>query len=340
MKLIKVENAIGHVLCHDITQIIPGKFKGRAFRKGHIIQETDIPKLLSMGKEHLYVWELTPGCVHEDEAGVRVAEAIKGPNIYLSDPCEGKVELFAQCDGLCIIREDLLFEINMIDEVAAATINNARPVKKGDLLAGIRVVPLTIAEEKLDQVEIISRKEDVISVLKCQPRKVGIVTTGNEVYNGLIKDQFGPVIKEKAEAYGCKLIQQIIVDDSKEKITRAVKNLIANGAELIFTTGGMSVDPDDVTPSGIRDTGARIVTYGAPVLPGAMLMVAYLNNVPILGLPGCVMYNTTTAFDLILPLVLCGQQITRQYIAKLGMGGLCLKCPDCRYPRCSFGTGA
>lgn len=340
MDVVKVEEAVGHVLCHDITKIIPGEFKGRAFKKGHIIMPEDIPELLRLGKEHLYVWKVEAGRIHENEAGLRLAQAVSGQGLRLTEPKEGKVNLVAEYDGLSLIDEDNLFQVNMIEELIVATCNNWRPVKKGDILAGVRVVPLVIEENKLVQAEAIGQASPIVSVHPFHPCQVGIVTTGSEVYHGRIEDQFGPVVQKKVENYGCSVMKQIIVSDDASQITQAVTTLIDSGAELILTTGGMSVDADDVTPSGIRQTGAKIVTYGAPVLPGAMLLIAYLGKVPILGLPGCVMYNETTILDLVLPLVLSGQIITRPMIVKLGMGGLCLKCEVCHYPVCSFGTGA
>lgn len=340
MQMIRVEDAVGSVLCHDITRIVPGKAKGPAFKKGHIVVAKDIPELLKLGKEHLYVWELRKGFVHENDAGLRMARALQGQGLALTEPSEGKVKLVAETDGLCVIDEDSLLRINMLEEIAAATINNGRPVKKGTVVAGVRVIPLVVAEEKLAQAEEIAPADGVIAIKPFRSYKVGVITTGSEVYHGRIEDKFGPVVKAKVEAFGCRVIEHIIVPDDVARISDAIKTLLAGGAEMILTTGGMSVDPDDVTPTAIREAGASIVTYGAPVLPGAMLMVAYMGQVPILGLPGCVMYHKTTVFDLVLPQVLTGQTVTREMIAKLGMGGLCLECEICRYPQCSFGTGA
>lgn len=340
LKQIKVEDAIGTVLCQDITKIIPGEFKGVAFKKGHVVTAADVPELLKLGKEHLYVWEVKDGFIHENEAGMRLAKAVAGKGIRFTEPKEGKVNLIVENDGLCQVNEELLFEINMIESIVVATVNNHRPLKKGDIVAGVRVVPLTIEEEKIRKIEEIAEGKTVIYVEPFKQFKVGIITTGSEVYHGRIQDKFGPVVRTKAEEFNCPVIRQIIVDDDIEQIVDAVHTLKAEGAEMIFTTGGMSVDPDDLTPSGIRRSGAEIVTYGAPILPGAMLMVAYLGDIPILGLPGCVMYHKTTVFDLVLPMVLTGQRVTRPMIVKLGKGGLCLQCKECRYPNCSFGTGA
>jgi molybdenum cofactor synthesis domain-containing protein len=340
MQIVRVEDAIGNVLCHDITKIIPGEFKGQAFKKGHIITEEDIPDLLKLGKEHLYVWEIRKGFLHENDAGMRLAQAVAGQGLSLTEPAEGKVNLIAEHDGMFAVNEEFLTQINMIEEIVVATRNNSRPVKKGDKVAAVRVVPLLIDEEKIEMIETLTKHIEVAAVKPFHPYKVGIITTGSEVYHGRIEDKFGPVVKSKVEGFNCQVIDHILVPDDAEKIAQAVKVLQAKGAEMVLTTGGMSVDPDDVTPSGIRKAGARLVTYGAPVLPGAMLMVAYLGKMPILGLPGCVMYHKTTVFDLVLPLVLTGQTVTRPMIVKLGMGGLCLECDVCQYPACSFGTGA
>lgn len=339
MQMIPVEEAVGSVLCHDITRIVPGEFKGPAFQKGHVITREDIPELLKLGKKHIYVWKLEPGMIHEDDAAIRLAQALCGQGLTLSKPREGKVNLISATNGMCMIDETLLLEINMIEEIVIATRNSRRPVKEGDTVAGIRVVPLVIDECKIAKAEALSKGHEIIQVKPFLARKVGVVTTGNEVYSGLIEDKFGPVIKSKIEAYGCEMIRQVIVSDDTMQINEAIQDLIREGAELMLITGGMSVDPDDVTPRAIREAGADIITYGAPVLPGSMIMAAYLNGIPILGLPGCVMYSKTTVFDLILPIILSGETITRRMLVRLGVGGLCLNCPECRFPDCGFGTG-
>lgn len=339
MRQMRVEDAIGQILCHDITKIVPGEFKGRAFRKGHVITAADVPELLKLGKDHLYVWEAKEGFLHENEAGLRLAQAVRGERLAMTEPSEGKINLIAECDGLLSVNEEYLLQINTIDELAVGVRGNKRPVKKGDIAAGLRVIPLQIDEEKIKLAENIGQGKNIISVKPYSSCRAGIITTGNEVYHGRIVDKFGPVVKAKVEAYGSQVIAQTVVPDDAAQISEAVKAHIASGANLILATGGMSVDPDDVTPTGIKNAGAQIVAYGAPVLPGAMMLIAYLGDVPVLGLPGCVMYCKTTVFDILLPIILTGEKITRPMVAKLGMGGLCLECDDCRYPACSFGTG-
>ena len=339
MKKISVHDAIGHILCHDITQIIPGEIKDRAFKKGHVIKEEDVKVLLSLGKDNIYVWEKKEGYLHENEAAKRLTKLAAGMGLEFSDVKEGKINFIAKYDGLLKINTDLLLKVNLLDEIIIATRHNNYPVKKGDKLAGTRVIPLIIDEKKIIEAEKIANGKTIVDVIPYNKVNVGVVTTGNEVYHGRIKDAFGPIIRKKVENYGCNVIDQKIVYDDTEKICEAIKELIDKGAQMVICTGGMSVDPDDLTPSAIKKTGANIISYGAPVLPGAMFLLAYNGDIPILGLPGCVMYAKTTIFDLVLPRVLSQDKITIEDLAGYGHGGLCLECSECTYPQCSFGKG-
>ncbi|MBU2699666.1 hypothetical protein Ga0466249_000747 [Sporomusaceae bacterium BoRhaA] len=341
MKVIPVQEAEGMVLCHDITEIIPGEFKGRAFKKGHIVCHEDIPKLLKIGKEHLYVWEMDQTRLHENDAAVRIAQAVAGSGIVLTEPVNGKVELKAHKKGILKINISALEAINDIDEVILASMHSNQLVTTDTVLAGCRVVPLVIDADKIRQVEDIGQSFfPVIQVKTLQPLKVGIITTGSEVYHGLIKDGFGPVLRKKIEELDSHVLRQVLVDDSITMIVEKIRSLIHEGAQLIIATGGMSVDPDDVTPAGIRAAGGSVVAYGAPVLPGSMFMLAYIGDIPVIGLPGCALYNQTTIFDLIVPRILAGERISRKDITRLAHGGLCAGCNPCRYPNCTFGKGS
>lgn len=338
MKIIKTEDAVGHVLCHDLTQIIKGVTKDAIFRKGHIVKKEDIPVLLSIGKDHLYVWEKEEGKLHENEGAEILCSICKGNNIKRSEVKEGKIDLYADCDGLFKVNVDTVNKINALGEMMIATRHGNFPVKGGDKLAGTRVIPLIIEKEKMDKAREIAGVDKVLEVKPFVHKKVGIVTTGNEVYYGRIKDEFSPVIKSKLAEYSTELIEHVILNDDNEKITQAILDLIGKGADLVICTGGMSVDPDDKTPLAIRNTGAKVITYGAPVLPGAMFLLSYFNgNIPIIGLPGCVMYSKRTIFDLILPRLMASERITFEEISKLGHGGLCLSCDSCTFPNCGFG---
>ena len=339
MKLIRTEDAAGQVLCHDITQIIPGEFKGARFKKGHIIQPEDIPVLLSIGKENLYVWEKKPGILHEDEAAALLYKAAAGQNIHGTEPREGKIELIADCDGLLKIDRRALLAVNSTPQMMIATIHGDLPVKKGAKLAGTRIIPLVIEQEKMEAMQAAAGPKPILNVLPFHQKKFAVITTGSEVFKGRIEDKFTPILEQKLAVYGCKMAFHKVCDDDPVGITAAILEAKAAGCELIFTTGGMSVDPDDRTPLAIRNTGAEIVTYGAPVLPGAMFLVSYLDGVPVCGLPGCVMYAKRTIFDLVLPYLAAGVPVTREQIAAYGEGGLCLNCKVCTWPNCGFGKG-
>lgn len=338
MKLIRTEDAVGQVLCHDITQIIPGITKDARFRKGHIVKEDDIPVLLSLGKDHLYVWEKDDTVYHENEAAQILCDVCINEHMNPSPVKEGKIELSASCDGLFCIDVERLDAVNDIDQIMIASRHTNTPVKKGDKLLGTRVIPLVISKEKMELVKEAAGDEPLCRLFPYQLKKAGIVTTGNEVYYGRIQDKFTPVVIQKLEQYGIKTEEHIIVNDEKEKIKEAILTLKEKGCELIIATGGMSVDPDDQTPGAIRESGAKMISYGAPVLPGAMFCLAYYEDgTAVMGLPGCVMYAKTTIFDLILPRVAAKVPVTRKDITRLGHGGLCLGCETCRYPACSFG---
>ena len=341
MKEIRTEDAVGHILCHDITQIIKDKKKGVLFKKGHIVREEDIPALLSVGKEHLFVWEKKEGILHENEGAGILYKICAGENMHGTDVSEGKIELIADCPGLLKIRRDALNAVNGLGEMMIASRHGDFPVKKGDKIAGTRIIPLVIEKEKMDRAVEAAGEEPIFSVLPFRQKKVGIVTTGSEVKKGLIKDTFTPVLRQKLSEYPTEIIGQTLPGDDREQITSDILRFAEEGAGLIIASGGMSVDPDDRTPGAIKDTGAEIITYGAPVLPGAMLLIAYLNmngrNIPVLGLPGCVMYAKRTVFDLILPRVMADDPIRREEIASLGEGGLCLNCSVCTFPDCGFG---
>ena len=338
MKLIKTEEAVGHVLCHDLTQIIKDQYKDARFRKGHVVTEEDIPVLLSMGKEHLYVWEMTPGMLHENDAAERLYALCANDHMDRSEVKEGKIELKAACDGLFRVNSEKLLAVNTIEDLMIATRKGGTAVRKGDKLAGMRVIPLIIPEEKLRAAEQAAGDAPLLELKPWVRKTAAIVATGSEVKKGLIQDTFTPVVKEKLAAYGIETISIAYSGDGVENVANAVTEARKTGADVILCTGGMSVDPDDNTPGGIKASGAHIVTYGAPVLPGAMFLLGYYDDgTPVMGLPGCVMYAGATIFDLILPFVAADVPVTRQQIVALGEGGLCLGCKPCHWPLCPFG---
>ncbi|MDD3337004.1 MAG: molybdopterin-binding protein [Eubacteriales bacterium] len=341
MKLINTEAAVGHVLCHDLTQIIPGVSKGPAFRKGHIVRPEDIPVLLSMGKEHLYIWESDEHTLHENDAAEILCRLCQGPGMCASEPKEGKIQLTAEWDGLFLADVERMRQLNSIGEIIISTRFSGFPVKKGDVLCGTRVIPLVIAKDRLAKAEGIAGDQPLLSLLPMKPKPYAVIATGSEVKKGLIEDRFTPVVDAKMAEYGCPKILQALPGDDPAAITAEIKNALSKGAEIVLCTGGMSVDPDDRTPLAIRQSGVKLVGYGAPVLPGAMFMMSYTeDNRAVCGLPGCVMYAKRTIFDLALPRMLAEVPITAKWLNGLGNGGLCLNCPECHFPNCTFGKGA
>ena len=337
MKMIKVQDAVGSILSHDVTQIIPGEFKGRLFKKGHIIKEEDIEKLLSIGKENVYVWEPVEGQLHENDAATRISNLVVGDGIRLSEEIkEGKVDFLADRDGVLKIDKDNLFKLNSLGEIIVSTLHNNTPIKKGEKVGATRVIPLIIDEEKIIAAENLIQ-EKIISVAEIKTKKCLLITTGNEVYKGRIKDAFLPVIKQKLGYYGSEVLKQVILPDEKERIIEEIQKGLSEGVDMVICTGGMSVDPDDVTPTAIKESGGELVTYGSPVLPGAMFLLAYHGGIPILGVPSCAMYSKRTVLDLVLPRVLSDERLSADDIAEYGHGGLCLDCNVCTFPHCSFG---
>ena len=337
MKMIRVEDAIGCILSHDVTQIIPGEFKGRVFKKGHIIKEEDIQKFLEIGKEHIYVWEPKEGELHENDAAIRISNLVVGEGVAKSEEIkEGKVDFFADRDGVLRIDKEKLFTINSIGEIIVSTLHNNTPIKKGEKIGATRVIPLIIDEKPILKAEELVN-DKVIWVDEIKPKRCLLITTGNEVYKGRIKDAFLPVIKQKLGYYDSEVIRQVILPDEKERIIEEIQKGLEEKVDMIICTGGMSVDPDDVTPTAIKESGGELVTYGSPVLPGAMFLLAYHNDTPILGVPSCAMYSKRTVLDLVLPRVLADERLSFEDIAHYGHGGLCLDCDVCTFPHCSFG---
>lgn len=338
MKCINTTEAVGHVLCHDITQIIKGVTKDAVFRKGHVVTEEDIPILLSVGKERLYVWEMDDTMLHEDDAAEILRQLCQGSNMHATAPKEGKIGLVADCDGVLMIDTDALLRVNALGEMMIATIHSGFAVHKGDQLAGTRVIPLVIEKEKMEKARKAAGDKPILNVIPFQKKKIGLVVTGNEVYSGRIQDTFSPVIRDKFAEYGSDVTEQVILGDDCAKITAAIRDMMDRGCDMVVCTGGMSVDPDDQTPLAIKNAGVNIISYGSPVLPGAMFLLSYLpDGRPVLGLPGCVMYSKRTVFDLMLPRLMADVPISALDIAKLGEGGLCLGCKNCTFPHCGFG---
>ncbi len=336
MKKIKIQDAIGMELCHDITEMNDG-FKGVAFKRGHIIRESDIDHLRRIGKQHIFVWEDRAGEIHEDDCARRMAAMAPVDGAHYTEPAEGKVLLFADQRGMFRVNRSLLNKINSIGDITICTLPDHYPVEVGSRLASMRIVPLTTKESQILEAEKLCAAEKLLELRPYQEKKVGVIITGSEVYHGHIQDKFAPVIQAKLLQYPSHIIGISICDDDLDMIVAAAKTQLERGADFLIFTGGMSVDPDDLTPSAIRQMGAEIIRYGVPSQPGNMTLVAYLDNVPILGIPGAAIKLPTTVFDVLLPQIFAGDKITREELIRLADGGLCQMCQICHWPNCSFG---
>ena len=342
LEKMRLQDAVGTKLAHDITEIRPGEFKGPAFRKGHTVCNEDLCHLQKLGKNHLYLIDLAEDEIHEDQVAAVLAGALAGEGVVWKDePREGKIKLLAEIDGLFTVDTASLAAFNMIDEVMCATLHNHTLVKEGELLAATRAIPLVVKRAPVERAAVIAQQNGaVLSVKPIRQASVGLLITGNEVYHGLIQDRFAPILSEKVSALGSKVAGTAFVPDDAELIRNAIRTHLDKGCDLLILSGGMSVDPDDVTRQGIRLAGSTAMHYGAAALPGAMFLVAYLGDIPVLGVPACGLHHRTTVLDLVLPRILAGEKIGKAELAFLGHGGLCRDCPECSYPHCPFGKGA
>ncbi len=338
-RTISVDQAVGTTLAHDMTQIIPGEFKGPAFKKGHKVTSGDLCRLMRMGKNHLYVLELEKGQIHEDDAVFELASALAGPGVTFSaSPSEGKLQLQAAYPGLLKVNVDALTRFNMIEDVMCASIHNNTCVEKGHPLAATRAIPLVIQQNELEKaVELAKDNYPIFSIKMFNPLKIRLIITGDEVYKGLVKDRFRAIVEKKITALGASLEEAVILPDDQKMISEQIKNYLGKDTDLIITTGGMSVDPDDVTKAGIEAADFENIHYSSAVLPGAMFLLGYQKEITIMGLPACGLYHRTTIFDLILPRIMAGEKPGKKDLAQLCHGGLCLNCTPCRFPACSFG---
>lgn len=322
LKVIPVEQAVGMRLAHDITEIIPGGHKGPRFKRGHLIAQEDVPRLLDVGKAHIYIMELAPDELHEEDAALRLARAAAGGGLKLTDPSEGRVNLVAEEDGLLEVDQDRLFRFNELGDLILATLPSGEFVREGTVVGGTRTIPVVVKEDLVARAEALCKDEPIAWVAAMPAKKVFLLVTGSEVFTGRIKDGFEPVVRKKVERMGSTLEPAVLAPDDPDVIAGHVREFAAKGADVILVSGGMSVDPDDLTPEGIRRSGADVVSHGFPILPGSMFLMSYLGDVPVLGLSGCVLHDPVTAFDFMLPKLLAGARVTRGDILRMGHGGL------------------
>lgn len=335
MRLVPTEKSIGKVLSCDLTQYLEGAPEKIAFKKGHLVEKGDISKLLDIGRTQLFVSEVPEGFIHENEAAALLARHVCAEGIELSASVTGKVMISAAKDGVFKVDRNGLVEFNMYDGVALSCIHANQFVRKGTEIAAVKVIPLFEDEEVLNVIK--SKISPIVSVKSLSNTKVGLVVTGNEVFHNRIKDRATSILERKISKFGSTIIDRYIKPDLVTDIKNAIVNLHERGAELIVVVGGMSVDPDDVTPSAIVKSGAEVVISKAPTNRGAAFVLSYLNGAIVLGVPACIVHYEITIFDLLLPRILSDEILTKKDVIELAYGGLCSNCVECKFPNCSFG---
>lgn len=337
---IPVEDAVGKEAVHDMTGIVPGESKGPITKAGETLDVGDVCRLQRIGKFNIYDGSSLPGdeWVHENDAVKAFAERMAGSGItYDPNPEEGKINFFADQPGMLSIDLDALSRFNLSPDVMLATRHDGALMPKGKGVAGTRAIPLYISRDKFSRALTALGDGPVLEIKPLRAAKVGILVTGTEVFQGLIDDKFIPIISSKVIKLGCEVAKTDIVPDDRTMITNAATGMLDAGCDLIITTAGMSVDPDDVTRAGLVDAGLNDDLYGVPMLPGTMTLVGKMRTADVIGVPACALFYKTTAFDVVLPRILAGQPFKRKDLAKLGEGGFCMNCKTCSFPKCPFG---
>jgi formylmethanofuran dehydrogenase subunit E len=341
MRAIPVEEAVGRTALHDMTHIEPEVAKGPLFKRGQRISAGDVCRLQQMGRQKVYVQELnepSPDWVHEDAAALAFAKAMAGEGVSFDEsPREGKINLLADRDGLLVVDVERLETFNMAPGVMCASRKTCTLATRGREVAATRAIPLLLPRDDFERAMAVLREAPLFKVLPLRQARVGILVTGSEVFQGLVEDRFIPIITSKVEKLGCEMLKALIVPDDREAISRGVGELLGAGVDLLVTTAGLSVDPDDVTRQGLMDAGATEVLYGTPIIPGAMILLARIGTARVMGVPACALYFKITGFDLLLPRVLAGTRISRRDLAQMGHGAFCLRCKTCTFPKCPFG---
>ena len=336
-KKVKVEEAVGMVLVHDITEVdVERGFKGRAFKKGHVIRPEDVEKLKKLGKEYIYVLELSEDEIHEDDAAKLLADALIGENLYRDEePKEGKINIYSEVFGLFKVDVEKLFRFNMVGEPSCPTIHTNMYVKPGEKVAAVRIISLVAPKREVEEAVRIAGK-GIMRVIPFTEKRAGMIITGNEVYSGRIKDKFYDRLKPKLEFFKCSVEEKVILPDDKEKIREKIEEF-AEKYDIVVLTGGTSVDPDDVTYRAIKEAGAENFIRGNPIQPGNMLTMGWVKGKPVVAVPAAALFYKATSFDIWLPRLLVGEVITKEEVAMKGHGGLCHSCPVCVFPICPFG---
>ncbi len=347
LRAVPVKEAVGSHVLHDMTRIVPGREKDAAFTAGQKLSAGDICRLQQMGRNRIYVQEGNRNLenwVHEDDVARTFARQMPGNGVEVeAPPREGKVNFRATRSGMLLVDTERLERFNLVPDVMCATRHTYSLVGQGTRIAGTRAIPLYLSRPGLLKALAALEGGPLFQVKPLRRAKVGILVTGTEVFQGLIQDRFAPIITDKVRQFHCDVVKTLLAPDDAAIIAQSVRELLSAGADLVITTAGLSVDPDDVTRRGLSDAGLQDTLYGVAALPGTMSLIGRINGknggAQVLGVPACALFFKTTAFDLLLPRLLADVSITRLDLARIGHGGLCMECRTCIFPHCSFGKG-
>jgi len=336
MRSVALENAVGLQFGHDITEVnVAKKIKGRAFKKGQMIVKDDLERLRDLGKNIIYVLEGNEEEVHEDEAALMVAPLIAGNHVtYDSEPKEGKISFYADCKGLFKVDVERLYRINSLEIPSLPTLHSNFSVGPNQQIAAFRIIPLFCQNSIIEEIKA-KLETPLIEVKPYLYNKAGIIVTGNEVFKGRVRDAFIPRISQILKPFDVDVIRQEVLPDEKNRISACIKDF-SNECDIVFVTGGTSVDPDDQTVAALADAGVRFNQQGNPIQPGNNFTIGYKGNTAICAVPAAAIHFRATALDVFLPRLLVGERISKEDVYRAGHGGLCHFCEKCHYPVCPF----
>ena len=320
------EEAIGQILRHNLADARGHK----AFAKGHRFIAGDVARLRALGVSAVRVAVLEPGDVHENEAARRLADAISGPGVVAMTPAASRVNLLASADGVVQVHVEALLRINAIEGLTIATLPRHALVRANKRVATIKIIPFAVPEHALARAEAIGRAAPggVVALRPLRQLAVGVILVSSPAAQARIERGVYPAIAARVTELGSTVLAVRYVVPEEPAVAGAIAELRHAGAQLLIIAGETSImDRDDVTPQAIQLAGGKIEQYGAPVEPGNLLLLGYLDDVPdeslpVLGAPGCVRSRDTNIVDLLLPRLLAGERVSARDVVELGHGGL------------------
>ncbi|MCC6315368.1 MAG: molybdopterin-binding protein [Thermomicrobiales bacterium] len=305
---------VGAVLAEDARA--GGK---KRFAKGHRLTAEDAATLAELD-EPIHAVQLEPGEIHEDQAALRLAAAVAGPGLERRGPSQSRYNLVAAHKGQVRVDVDRLRAINRVPGMAVFTLHNRVATVPGKVVTGVKITPVATPESALVAAERIAAGEPIVQVAPFQPLVVGVISS--EGMSDRVRQRFRDIVTRKMGWYGARVLRFVEVPPEADAVGEAVAALRADGADVILSAGGNTIDPLDPALAALQRMGAEMVRFGAPVHPGSMFWMAYLDETPVVNLASCGMYAKASVADLVLPTVMSGARVDIDELADLGYGGL------------------